>query len=127
MKQRSASRWIEALIAAQRLVLSAQSLREFYSVSLRRDRSDGAKREARASVCDLLAFVPEGLELDRLNEAWAIEDRHRLNFWDAHLLASALAAGCTIFLSEDMNGGQKIDTLTIVDPFVVAPEEVLGA
>jgi predicted nucleic acid-binding protein len=65
--------------------------------------------------------------MDRLKDAWEIEDEHKLGFWDAHLVACALVAGCTIFLSEDMNKGQKIETLTIVNPFTTAPETVLGA
>lgn len=67
------------------------------------------------------------LRVDRLSDAWGIQDQHRLSFWDALPVASALVAGCTIFLSEDMNGGQKIETLTIVNPFTTAPEAVLGA
>lgn len=122
-----ANRWIEALLQKNLAVLSAQSLREYYSNMLRLDRRANAVRELRAEMAVLDALVPEDLRLDRLAEAWALQDRHRLSFWDAMHIASALAAGCTIFLSEDMNGGQKVDTLTIVNPFTTAPEAVLGA
>ena len=60
-------------------------------------------------------------------EAWALEDRYRLAFFDCLLLASALAAGCGVFLSEDMNGGQMIETLSIVNPFTTTPETVFGS
>lgn len=126
-KQSAASRWIEALINADKFVISAQSLREFYAVSLRRDRSLPARQAARDYASELAFFVPEFLRLDRLEDAWALEDGHKLGFWDAHLVASAIAAGCTIFLSEDLNNGQKIDTLTIVNPFTTTPEALLGA
>lgn len=106
--------------------MSAQTLREYYAVSLKRDRSEDARLQARKRVLELAPFVPEDLRLDRLADAWAIEDRHRLNFWDAHLVASALAVGCTYFLSEDLNGGQKIGSLAIVNPFTTEPEAVLG-
>lgn len=127
LKQKAASRWIEALIATERLVLSAQSLREFYAVSLRNDRSETAKRLARDNVAELLLFVPEGLRPDRLDDAWALQDRHQLSFWDALLIASACFADCTIFLSEDLNSGQQIASLTIVNPFTTSPDAVLGA
>jgi predicted nucleic acid-binding protein len=42
-------------------------------------------------------------------------------------MASAIEAGCGYFLSEDMNAGQRIETLTIVNPFTTAPEAVFGA
>jgi predicted nucleic acid-binding protein len=34
------------------------------------------------------------------------------------ILAAALEAGCTVLYSEDMQDGQKIDSLTIRNPFV---------
>lgn len=114
-------------MARDALVLSAQSLREYYIAVLRRDRSSGSVRSLRAEIAMLTAHVPDVLKQDLLAEAWALQDRHKIGFWDALLVASALAAGCRIFLSEDMNGGQRIDTLTIVNPFAVAPGAVLGA
>jgi predicted nucleic acid-binding protein len=74
----------------------------------------------------LHAYVPEPLRADFLSHAWTLQDRHRIGFWDSLLVASALEAGCTLFLSEDMNGGQKIETLTIINPFTTAPD-LLGA
>jgi predicted nucleic acid-binding protein len=125
-KQKTASKWLEALSSEGALVLSAQSLREFYAVGLRRDRSDAAVRRAREEVDRLLTYVPETLFTDRLGDAWMLQDDHRLSFWDALLVASALAADCSIFLSEDMNAGQKIKSLIIVNPFSTTPASILG-
>ena len=43
----------------------------------------------------------------------------RLSYWDALMLASAAEAGCTVMLSEDMQGGATIFGLEIVNPFGV--------
>jgi predicted nucleic acid-binding protein len=126
-KQKVARQWIEALLRKNVAVLSAQSLREYYSNMLRLDRRANAIQALRAEIGVLDLLVPEDLRVDHLREAWALQDRHRLNFWDAMLASSAMAAGCAIFLSEDMNGGQKIEALTIVNPFTTAPESILGA
>jgi predicted nucleic acid-binding protein len=37
--------------------------------------------------------------------------------YDALIAASALDAGCSRLLSEDLQHGQRIESLTIVDPF----------
>jgi predicted nucleic acid-binding protein len=38
--------------------------------------------------------------------------------YDSQIIAAALAAGCTVLYSEDMQHGQLIDgTLSIVNPF----------
>jgi predicted nucleic acid-binding protein len=126
-KQTIAKNWISALLKADAMVLSAQSLREHYSVSLRLDRSPAAIKAAREEIVLLSAYVPEDLCEDRLAEAWALEDRYRLAFFDCLLLAAALAARCTFFLSEDLQAGQKIGPLNVINPFTTAPEAVLGA
>lgn len=126
-KMRQAQAWMAAVIAADALVLSAQSLREFYWNVLKMDRSAAAVAALRAETARLDAYVPDLLRLDRLDEGWAIQDRHKLAFYDSLLIASALAAECEVFLSEDMSNGQKVETLAIVNPFTTAPDAVLGA
>lgn len=125
-KQKKAQNWISAAIEKDALILSAQSLREYYWAALRHDRSPSAAAELRREIAALNAYVPEMLRVDYLAEAWTLQDRYHLSFWDSLLLASALVAGCTLFLSEDMNGGQTVGGLTIINPFTTAPKAVLG-
>jgi predicted nucleic acid-binding protein len=121
-----AQAWLAAAVERDALVLSAQSLREFYFAALRKDRAGRSLPALRAEIAALEAYVPELLRHDFMVEAWVLQDRHQFNFWDALLLASAMAAGCEVFLSEDMNAGQKIGALTVVNPFATTPESVLG-
>jgi predicted nucleic acid-binding protein len=60
-------------------------------------------------------------------EAFLIEDQFGVRFWDALRLASANAAGCASFLSEDLNDGQVYGGVRVINPFRHAPEDVLGA
>jgi predicted nucleic acid-binding protein len=46
-----------------------------------------------------------------------VQARWRFGFYDSLIVAGALAAGCTTLLTEDLQPGQKIEGLTIVDPF----------
>jgi predicted nucleic acid-binding protein len=50
-------------------------------------------------------------------KAWAVQDEAGLAWWDALLVASALMAGCKMFLTEDMQDGQAISGMRIVNPF----------
>jgi predicted nucleic acid-binding protein len=50
-------------------------------------------------------------------QALAIQERHRYGFYDALIIAAALAAGCTRLYSEDLHDGQRVERLTIVNPF----------
>lgn len=45
--------------------------------------------------------------------------RYRYQIYDALILAAAVEAGCNVLYSADMQDGQKIEGLTIRNPFVV--------
>jgi predicted nucleic acid-binding protein len=44
--------------------------------------------------------------------------RWQLSFYDALIVAAALMAGCQRLLTEDLQHGQQIATLTIENPFL---------
>lgn len=47
-----------------------------------------------------------------------LRERHGLAFWDSLVVAAALAAGCDMLYSEDMQHGQRFGgALIVVDPF----------
>ena len=54
---------------------------------------------------------------DLYARAMEIQQRYRYSFYDSLIIAAALAAGCNRLMSEDFQSGQKIETLTIVNPF----------
>jgi predicted nucleic acid-binding protein len=47
-----------------------------------------------------------------------IQARYRYSFYDALIIAAALEAGCTRLYSEDLQHGQRIEGLTIENPFL---------
>jgi predicted nucleic acid-binding protein len=51
------------------------------------------------------------------HRALDVHGRWRFGFYDSLIVAAALSAGCRTLLSEDLQHGQRIDSLTIVDPF----------
>lgn len=50
-----------------------------------------------------------------------IQDRYRLSFYDSLIVAAALEAGCSRLQSEDLEHGQRIEGLTINNPFKASP------
>ncbi len=46
-----------------------------------------------------------------------VRARYRFSFYDSLIVAAALEAGCTTLYSEDMQDGQRIEGLTIRNPF----------
>jgi predicted nucleic acid-binding protein len=60
---------------------------------------------AEPAVADVLSAI----DLHRL---------HGLSFWDSLILRCARQSGCRVLLSEDMQHGQVIDGVRIVNPFL---------
>jgi predicted nucleic acid-binding protein len=49
--------------------------------------------------------------------ALRIRARYGFSFWDSQILAAAIASGARYLLTEDLQDGQVIDGVTVVNPF----------
>jgi len=125
-KQRQATAWLNSLLSSNRFVVSLQSLNETYAVVRRKPQFGHWRSDVQTLIesCATLATPPQDLALVR--EGWRFESRYRIGFWDSLQLASANAAGCSHFLSEDLNDGQVYGSVCAVNPFRHAPADVLG-
>jgi predicted nucleic acid-binding protein len=63
-------------------------------------------------LCEVQSSI--GLYEDALD----IHERWKFGFYDSLILAAALAGDCDLLLSEDLQHGQKIRGLTIINPFL---------
>ena len=123
-KQRRAAEWMTALWSSKCGRLSVQVLTEYY-VNVTRKLHPGLDQEiARQDVRALLAWTPIGLDSRVLEQAWHIEDRHHLNFWDALIVGAAHVGRCRYLLTEDLQDGQEIGKVLVVNPFHSAPGSI---
>jgi predicted nucleic acid-binding protein len=121
-KQRRAAAWMAHLWDTGQGRVSMQVLREYY-VSVTRKLDPGLTRaEGREDVLALRAWNPLQPELGLLDEAWTVEDRYGLSFWDASIVAAARRLGCAVLLTEDLQDGQDLGGVVVRDPFAHAPD-----
>ena len=57
------------------------------------------------------------LSLALYRRALDLQTRYRYGFYDSLIVAAALDAGCTRLYSEDLQDGQRIEGLTVENPF----------
>lgn len=124
-KRERAIVWLAELGRLQRGKANLQVANEFTNAVLRRLPGSRAE-EVFAMAQDTLAWGSTGVTLATMREAMHIHLHYRYSWWDCLLLASALELGCSHFLSEDLQDGQVIGDLTIVDPFAHSPDEFLS-
>jgi predicted nucleic acid-binding protein len=105
----------EQLLAAGGLV-SVQVLNEFAAVAAGKLAMLVAEiKEILATIRSLCIVKPLDVETHALGLDLA--ERFRYSIYDSMILAAALRAGCSTLFSEDFQDGQKIERLTIVNPF----------
>jgi predicted nucleic acid-binding protein len=96
--------------------LSTQVLQEFY-VNVTRKLSKPLMKQSARAVVDKYALWCVDTTPAEIAVAFRIEDEARIGFWDALICAAALKTGAEQILSEDLNTGQKIAGIRVVNPF----------
>jgi len=125
-KQKAADAWVARLWETHSGRLSFQVLREFY-VTVTRKLPNQLETEAARNVARaLLAWKPAACSDRIMGSAWEIEDRYSISLWDALIVAAAREQACTILLTEDLQDGQVLAGVRVTNPFLNAPEKVLG-
>lgn len=121
-KQKQARAWIDHLWATRSGRLSYQVLVEFYvTVTVKLDPGldpEAAENEVR----ELCTWQPVVVDWQVLEGAWSIRRRFSLSWWDALIVEAAKMADCRYLLTEDLQSGQDLGGLEVVNPFKTTPE-----
>jgi predicted nucleic acid-binding protein len=123
-KRAGAQAWVSHCWQRRCGRISTQVLNEFYSNARRKFTSAISAGDARAEVRRYQQWQPWAIDHATVETAWAIESRFDLNYWDALIVASAQQQGCEHLLSEDLQHGQQIDGVQVVNPFTTTPQQM---
>lgn len=111
-------------ITAERILLqggvvSVQVLNELTSVSCTKFKMNWSEVKRVILGTTMLCPNPRSLTYETYLEARRISERFGFSIWDGLILASALDAGCTTLYTEDLQHGQVVEGVRIVNPFLV--------
>lgn len=121
-KHRCAREWLGALWMRRCGRVSTQVLNEYYANATRKLRPPVPQGDARAEVRRYQHWKPWQIDHQTVETAWAMEARFQLSWWDALIAAAAIHQGCRYLLSEDLQHGQHLDSVQVLNPFLVGPE-----
>ena len=100
-------------------ILSTQVLQEFY-VNVTRKISRPLSRRSARGVALSYAVWCTNITHAEIAAAFRIEDDYKIGFWDSLIVATAASSGATQILSEDLNAGEVIAGVRVVNPFLAA-------
>ncbi|MDE0035960.1 MAG: PIN domain-containing protein [Gammaproteobacteria bacterium] len=116
-KQSRADEWLSILVHERAARVSYQVLQELFVTLTRKVRPATADEEAREIVRDLASWQPITVDLAILERAWVNQQRYLLSWWDALIVAAAQSSGCVALLTEDLQHGQALGQVRVVNPF----------
>jgi predicted nucleic acid-binding protein len=96
-------------------VVSTQVLLELFAVLTRKL---GLTREvAEEATESLMELEVVATDARLVREGLRISRDHDISHWDGMIIAAAAASGCEVLLTEDLNDGQVIEGVRVVNPF----------
>jgi predicted nucleic acid-binding protein len=118
-KRDTAVRLVESALHTGAASISFQVIHEILNVVTRKVATPmttgDAKRFMEEVLVPLWRVSPS---VGLYNRALDIQARYRYGFYDSLIVAAALEEGCTRLYTEDLQDGQKIEGLTIENPFL---------
>jgi len=99
--------------------LSVQVLQEFYVNATQKIATPVARSTSREVVRTYGVWVHHATTVETVTRATELSELARISFWDALIVASAEEVDAEELLSEDLNDGQAIAGIKIVNPLVV--------
>ena len=117
-KQARANELIKIALAGRAGCISFQVIQEFINVATRKFETPLSMPDCEKYLHAVLAPLCEVFpSIEFYVQSLEIVERWQFSYYDALIVTAALQAKCRVLYSEDLHHGQKIQDLTIQNPF----------
>ena len=116
-RHRAAEQLLSRLMDDDRLRLSTQVFQEFYVTMTRKARPPWSPDRTLAKLDDFAAWPVIAADLPLVREAVLLSRDAVLSFWDALIVTAAARSGARTLYTEDLNHGQILRGVRVVNPF----------
>ncbi len=119
VKSKNAIQLVRNNFANKNSVISYLVIQEFINVALNKFKKTLSNKEIIEFLQDVLEPMCEIYPNKELFiKGITLQKRWKYSFYDSLIIAAALKANCNILYSEDLQHGQVIDDLKIINPFI---------
>jgi len=116
-RQSTARKLVDQLVDEDRIRISTQVLQEFFVAVTRKARTAAPVKEALDHLEDFASWPLFLVDYDAIREAAMCSHHAMISFWDALLVVAASHSGAATLYTEDLNEGQEILGVRVVNPF----------
>ena len=109
---------LETLLSASEIFISTQILNECHWNLIK--KFGYADAEVYKRIQENIMTISKVMNVNQktYQNSFEIRERYQISFWDSLVIASARDSGCLEIYTEDMQHGQKLDDLIIINPFM---------
>lgn len=108
------------LLGKEDIGISAQVLQEFAHNASAKKRLGLEAEETETILHAMLEYPVLPVTGELVLEAFALQQRCQISYWDAAIVAAARSLGCKILYTEDLNAGQDYGGVVAQNPFTDA-------
>ncbi len=119
-RRRIAIDLVEELGSSDRMRTSTQVLQEFFVVTTRKLDPGFTTIEALDYIDDLSQWPVHQVDLETIRRSALLAEDAQISFWDALIVVAASLSGAETLYTEDLNHGQTIHGVKIVNPFAAS-------
>ncbi len=116
-KQVKARKIVAELVVSNNCHISTQVLQEAFNVLTK--KLNYTKEESRQIVMNLMNMPIHQITVADISDAMDISNSTQFTIYDSLILSAAKAEKCNIVYSEDLNDGQEVDGVKIINPFKI--------
>ena len=117
IKQKKARALLKEIAANDTGVISTQVLQEFYVAATK--KLNAAPLIVKEIINGFEKFEVVQITVEMIKDAIDVSLLNKISFWDALIVVSAEIAKCTALITEDLNSGQIIKGVKIINPLLV--------
>lgn len=118
-KRQIANELIKTAVLDHRGCISSQVIQEFINVATKKFDTPMSITDCEKYLKNILSPICRVFtSLELYYKALDVMARWQYSFYDSLIIAAALKAECKILYSEDLQHNQKIQDLTIINPFL---------
>lgn len=126
-KSAHALAWLSGLWESRSGRTGIQVLNEYYVTVTRKLDPGIAEGDAWQDVLDLLAWDPVAVDTEVIKLAREVALPYGFSWWDAQIVAAAQLSAVDILITEDLQHGQDLNGVLVVNPFISPPDQYLTA
>ncbi|WP_296327367.1 PIN domain-containing protein [uncultured Treponema sp.] len=114
-KKAKAKELFSQLVIENNCMISTQVLQELFNVVTKKLKY--SKEDAQKIIMSLMNLVIHQVSTLDIQVAMKISSESQFTIYDSLIIAAAKAESCKIVYSEDLNAGQVVEGVKIVNPF----------